>query len=1484
MDQMKSREMPRGRVLRDTEDDELFPSPHRPAPGKLGASDVRGYAGDRGSLDSFPGKLTWGALGRDQHPAGVLAWAQSARVDRRAEIADDVDGGTLATAFSFLDRGSGGAALPAPLVARLSRELGVDLSRVRVHTDDRAARAAATIHARAFTLGEDIYFSAGAYDPGSESGIRLIAHEVAHVAQNYRGTAPTSAGVSQPGDRHEREAERFAERFVSLRPTAETRAVLDDIDAFRHRVVDALVPAVRSFVELAPRTPARDRLVASLPAPARTEHAHRDKDDGTGIEDRWKHFETNHAKAEVAGDLRTTDARKKARFGIKDGNQVTRVYRKTSAEPFSLQDYLALVRPVYKGDWSGDLQKLYSEHGSAIRLSRVGDKGAHTYVWTEGPPAYADVVDDLKAVSRKAPDPNLQWAFYSKAIYELQDKHDILKDEFDGKVKVFGVDAQLDPDAKPGGGKSVREADEFRRLLVEAIATHKRYKMNKQGEWTNFYNDICKSALFRSNPGFTGNCFETLVGNTIGKLEDDRPIFEDEDIGRETRDGTLGGVRKGDHHRLISQGKNIVVECKAVTSDTPSPENLEQAKDYYKIVKRGIIGYVAKKVDAKGEEELIKPNKYSHVTYVFPVQKIAAGWYPALLTAFNEEDKLLSTVPSHDGKSISVLLQANPKFNVALDGPGPHYHLDNPPIFHPGMKIRDLDITLAKPGVPRIAKGTMHADVDLGGAVKAQNQKTEIKPAEDAPGAVNGNITNELGKGATSKLDKLLGKIKPSVVLTDNGVRGTLTLEQGGKIAPGIAIDHGEITATYDSGRLTATGGVHIVHQKGKFDVDLKVGWDGHEWTFNATTTVHAGLVDGLSEFSLTVDYQHGAWRIGAPEASYQRKIGGVELTGKVKDLVIDPHHGEVDADLFVTADLGAFGKAGADARIEHGKLKSASFSYDTPELVFPRRSTGKPPVFTGSVGGTLRYDDGHLSGKIRGQANLSLPGLKALSDTGEVGLAVDAQVDRDGKFSGAIESKTALTFGKHFRIPHLRAQLNPDGDAEAHFELQVAGLKNVSDARLAAAIDKNGFRIEGGGITIAIGDKDKDRMWGSVSAYYHEGDGLVIGGLVNVKIKDGMIGTGWLNYSTKKGTGDAGVKVDRIPILDVTGETRKLVDFDRQIPVFSFWGITLFIDLRFVLEFLYGFKLGLTPSVQVNGIDLHDLSFQEAIATIEVDGDLSAALKAAPGVGLGLALFHPDLLSGSVGLDFPVTAGAHLNPKTTLQATYDKDGGLRGGASLGLSLNFGIDAAVEARARANVLLGAWKPEWTKPLTSFQIMAPRELFNWTLDLGEPIKKHDPVLPGAEAPAPPATTPKGTRPMTSTPTSGSPPKQTGTPSNTGGDNGSTGLSQFLPQLKKVPEYQTLDSIIHEAIELWEKFKHSVQAIKDAVKAGAVAIKNAAVWVGEGVWDGLKWTGGKIAWVGGKIAEGAEAAWDAGGDALDYAGDKLGDLGGAIADLF
>ena len=68
---------------------------------------------------------------------------------------------------------------------------GVDFGNVRVHTNERAARTAQTINARAFTLGSDVVFGVGQYSPGSRSGRSLFAHELTHVVQQ-NGVVPGS--------------------------------------------------------------------------------------------------------------------------------------------------------------------------------------------------------------------------------------------------------------------------------------------------------------------------------------------------------------------------------------------------------------------------------------------------------------------------------------------------------------------------------------------------------------------------------------------------------------------------------------------------------------------------------------------------------------------------------------------------------------------------------------------------------------------------------------------------------------------------------------------------------------------------------------------------------------------------------------------------------------------------------------------------------------------------------------------------------------------------------------------------------------------------------------------------------------------------------------------------------------------------------------------------------------------------------------------
>jgi 7-keto-8-aminopelargonate synthetase-like enzyme len=95
------------------------------------------------------------------------------------------------------------------------RALGHDLSRVRIHTDAEAARAATVIGASAFTNGLDISFNAGAYDPGTRRGDRLLAHELVHVVQQ-RG-APAGAArptIASPNDPAELEAMNQASRLA----------------------------------------------------------------------------------------------------------------------------------------------------------------------------------------------------------------------------------------------------------------------------------------------------------------------------------------------------------------------------------------------------------------------------------------------------------------------------------------------------------------------------------------------------------------------------------------------------------------------------------------------------------------------------------------------------------------------------------------------------------------------------------------------------------------------------------------------------------------------------------------------------------------------------------------------------------------------------------------------------------------------------------------------------------------------------------------------------------------------------------------------------------------------------------------------------------------------------------------------------------------------------------------------------------------------
>ncbi|MGB9632210.1 MAG: DUF4157 domain-containing protein [Chloroflexaceae bacterium] len=115
---------------------------------------------------------------------------------------------------------SPGQPLDAETRAFMEPRFGHDFSRVRVHTDARAAESARAVNALAYTVGRDVVFGAGQYAPGASAGRRLLAHELAHVVQqgDLKLDFPQHRLIVSIGDQaSEIEADRASSLVVSDR-------------------------------------------------------------------------------------------------------------------------------------------------------------------------------------------------------------------------------------------------------------------------------------------------------------------------------------------------------------------------------------------------------------------------------------------------------------------------------------------------------------------------------------------------------------------------------------------------------------------------------------------------------------------------------------------------------------------------------------------------------------------------------------------------------------------------------------------------------------------------------------------------------------------------------------------------------------------------------------------------------------------------------------------------------------------------------------------------------------------------------------------------------------------------------------------------------------------------------------------------------------------------------------------------------------------
>jgi uncharacterized protein DUF4157 len=123
---------------------------------------------------------------RDRHQTKRLYHEQEPLQVKRTESSDLKQ--TPATAVVHDVLAASGQPLDSAAREFMEPRFGYDFSRVRVHTDAKAARSAESINALAYTVGRHIVFGEGRYAPASSAGQRLLAHELAHVLQPAANT------------------------------------------------------------------------------------------------------------------------------------------------------------------------------------------------------------------------------------------------------------------------------------------------------------------------------------------------------------------------------------------------------------------------------------------------------------------------------------------------------------------------------------------------------------------------------------------------------------------------------------------------------------------------------------------------------------------------------------------------------------------------------------------------------------------------------------------------------------------------------------------------------------------------------------------------------------------------------------------------------------------------------------------------------------------------------------------------------------------------------------------------------------------------------------------------------------------------------------------------------------------------------------------------------------------------------------------------
>ena len=139
----------------------------------------------------------------------------------------------------------GGKPLDTGMRSFMESRFGHDFSQVKIHTDAVAAKSANAINALAYTSGNHIVFNEEQYALQTDSGKKLLAHELTHVVQQSSGIQPKTI-----------------QRRVIDRNVVTNNTMLTRLGLTRQEVIDTLIDADADAIQLAQN--AEDTLTTQL--------------------------------------------------------------------------------------------------------------------------------------------------------------------------------------------------------------------------------------------------------------------------------------------------------------------------------------------------------------------------------------------------------------------------------------------------------------------------------------------------------------------------------------------------------------------------------------------------------------------------------------------------------------------------------------------------------------------------------------------------------------------------------------------------------------------------------------------------------------------------------------------------------------------------------------------------------------------------------------------------------------------------------------------------------------------------------------------------------------------------------------------------------------------------------------------------------------------------------------------------------------------